>query len=186
MTNALDPSVNVNASAGLGPETIARYLQGPPLEMQQFAFFVGTWQCEVRVFPAEGGEPLALRGEWRAEWVHGGRMLADDLSVFLPNGDEVLGWMNLRTWCAETGCWAISAQRALAAATGTITHGHARDGEMHLSFGGSSDAGPTENLVRFHAITDDSFEWIWRTRVRGEAEWRDFAAISARRADGSS
>lgn len=170
------------SNAGLGPETIVRYLQGAPPEMEQYAFFIGAWSCDVRAFPPDGSEPLALKGEWRAEWIHGGRMLYDDLSISLPSGEEIVGWVNLRTWSADSSCWVIGSQRALSPASGVITHGHWRDGEMQLEFTTEVDGAPLTHLVRFHAITPDSFEWVWQNRTTSERPWNTFASISARRA----
>jgi hypothetical protein len=173
------------SNATLNPESIARYLQGVPPQMEQYAFFIGDWDCELRAHAPGGGPPRVLRAEWRARWVHQGRMLVDDLGVFLPDGKEVLGWMNLRTWCHEAGCWQISGHRVLAPCSGAITSGYWRDGEMQLEFDTGSEGARVENRVRFHAITDRSFEWEWRSRPAGHEPFALFAALSARRMDSS-
>ncbi len=169
------------SAATLDPESIGRYVQGPPPEMSQYAFFIGDWDCELRAHPPGGGKPLAFAATWTARWVHDGRMLLDDLTVFLPDGREALGWLNLRTWSPEEGCWHISSQRALAPSSGIVTRGFFRGGEMQLEFEADGDAGPLENLVRFHGITEKSFEWEWSSRVAGTEPFRPFASLSARR-----
>jgi hypothetical protein len=179
-----ETSPTVPANQALGPESIARYLKGAPPEMSQYEFFVGDWDCELRVHPSDGGPVLTLRAEWSARWVHERRMLVDDLSVFLPNQQEVLAWLNLRTYSEETGCWEISGHRALAPASGAITHGHWREGEMHLDFETEHDGRRVLHFVRFHAITPQSFEWEWRQRNESRADWSLFTSISAHRAAG--
>lgn len=169
-------------TAALGPETIARYLKGAPPEMSQYEFFVGDWDCELRAHPPGDGPALRLRAEWSARWVHERRMLVDDISVFLPSGEEALGWMNLRTYSEETGCWEISGHRALAPASGAITHGRWREGEMHLDFETEHAGHRLRHFVRFHDITPESFEWEWRQQDGSGTDWSLFASISARRA----
>lgn len=187
MTTAMDSEQAAVRSTGLEPESIAAYLAGAPPEMSQYAFFIGTWECELRVRAGSrarsgsAGEERRLRARWQAEWRHEGRILVDDLTVFAPNGHEILGWMNLRTFCAESGCWQISGHRALAASSGVVTRGHWRSGEMHLDFE-TDDAGQkVHNLVRFHEIRERSFEWVWEQRSEGASEWTRFAALSAQR-----
>ena len=156
-----DPSLTTSippAPAGLGPESIARYLKGAPPEMDQYAFFIGSWDCEVRLSPGGDSESLGFRGEWKAHWVHEGRMLVDDLTIFLPTGEEILGWLNLRTWCDDTGCWEISGHRALSPGSGAVTRGYWREGEMQLEFDVGLAGERIENRVRFFGIAADRFE----------------------------
>lgn len=169
-------------NAGLSPDSIGRYLRGAPPEMSQYEFLIGDWDCELRVHPPGAAPPVILRGEWHAKWVHGRRMLVDDISIFLPSGEEALGWLNLRTYSEETGCWEISGHRALAPSSGAITHGHWRDGEMHLDFETQHAGRAMRNFVRFHEITPGSFEWEWKHQDEASTDWKLFASISARRA----
>jgi hypothetical protein len=189
LTNQEDPmtvprETTAAANPALDPESIARYLKGAPPETSQYEFFIGDWNCELRVH-SSGDEPaLKLRAEWSARWVHERRMLIDDLSVFLPNEEEVLGWLNLRTYSEETGCWEISGHRALAPTSGAITRGRWREGEMHLDFETQHGSNRMRHFVRFYEITPESFEWEWRQQDESERAWKRFASISARRAAG--
>jgi len=166
------------------PESTARYVQGAPAESGQFEFFIGSWDCAVSIHGPSGEVSLELRGRWEARWTHERRLLVDDLSLFLPDGTEVLGWVNLRTFCQETGCWEISGQRALAPTAPTRTTGRWIDGQMHLSFQTMDPSGRLENRVRFHEISDDGWSWHWDCRAAGAAEevaWCRLTTIQARR-----
>ena len=184
MTEGRTVSAPSPGNTGLGLEDVARYLKGPPPEMAQYAFFVGAWNCTLHLPVPGAAEPLVLRAEWRARWVHAGRMLVDDLTVFLPDGREVLGWLNLRTFSEETGCWEISGQRALAPGSGVSTRGRWRDGEMHLDFATEREGRTVQHAVRFHEITEDSFAWEWTQRGPEDGDWQPFASIAARRLEG--
>ena len=181
MSSEQESIAPASINQGLSPEIIARYLQGAPPESEQYQFFVGDWDCELRAYAGEADAAVTLRAEWRAQWTHERRMLIDDLSVFLPGGEEVVAWVNLRTYSAETGCWEISGHRALSPGSGAITHGHWRNGEMQLDFDVHSSESVTQNAVRFYAITPESFEWEWQQRASSSPDWSLFASISARR-----
>lgn len=175
------------ASVGsrLSPESIARYLDGAPDESSQFDFFIGSWDCDVTLHTGDAGGRVQLGGRWDARWTHGRRLLVDDLSLFLPDGTEVVGWVNLRTYCAESGAWEITGQRALAPAAAVRTQGHWRDGMMHLAFETPDERGALANRVRFHEIREDGWDWQWEYRdakVRDDAPWIPLATIHATRA----
>lgn len=170
----------------LSAESIARYVKGAPEESSQFDFFIGRWDCDVTLHAGSAATPAQLTGLWEARWTHERRLLVDDLSVFLPDGTEILGWVNLRTFCADSGCWEIMGQRALEAAAPVRTMGRWREGEMHLAFETPDAAGVLANRVRFHDITADSWRWLWMVRAASAAEeapWVPLATILAKRAE---
>lgn len=170
------------SAGGITPESIARYRAGAPEESAQFDFFVGSWEGEIRAATPDGGGEIALPARWQARWVHGRRMLVDDLTIFAPDGTEIAAWLNLRTFCPTTGAWEITGQRVLEPVAPTRTVGRLEGGEMHLRFETADGDDVLRHHVRFFEISNDGFEWVWSCCREGDAErWRRLAAFSARR-----
>ena len=81
--------------------------------------------------------------------------------------------------------WEITGQRVLEPATGTLTVGHWRDGEMHLTFTTQDGSDTVQHRVRFFEITPESFEWEWQQQLAAGADWIPFTTLSARRMPGA-
>lgn len=170
----------VSGSTSTMMRLFERYTLGAPPESDQFDFFIGTWDCEMKAW-ITGADPVSLAARWDASWLQQRRMLMDELVVRLDNGDDIAAWVSLRTWCADTDSWQITSHQALAPCRPASTSGRWNDGEMTLTFSIEGDGGePLDHEVMFHDIGPDSFEWQWNQRVRC-GTWRPFAQLSATR-----
>ena len=79
------------------PPDVERYVEGPVAENFQFDFLIGAWNVEGVRYAPSGEALVRYRATWRAEYVHGKRMVRDDFTVFLPTGQEASCFVTLRS-----------------------------------------------------------------------------------------
>ena len=163
----------------LPPEVLA-YVQGPTGESLQFDFLIGEWRVEGRRFGPAGEQPYT--GFWRAQYLQGKRMVMDDFVVHGPSGQEVSGFVTLRTFCPTTGRWEMAGMPALQPAMNGKWFGNFVGGEMHLE---AEVLGPNGQLVksniRFFAIEPNRFEWENKVSLDGGSTWLKTACLVASR-----
>jgi hypothetical protein len=89
------------ASPGAAQESASARLAAPGPEHAWLEPLVGTWDVQMRVFPAAGAEPIAAEGPLRAErvWTLDGRYLREELrgTVFgrAAARDAIMGYNRL-------------------------------------------------------------------------------------------
>ena len=163
------------------PPEILAYLRGPTEESLQFDFLIGEWQVEGRRFGPSGEQ--AYTGVWRAQYLHGKRMVMDDFVVHGPSGQEVSAFVTLRTFSPITGRWEMAGMPALQPGVNGKWFGNLVAGEMHLEAEGQGPNGQTvKSRIRFHHIEPSRFEWENHMSFDGGNNWVKVAALVANRA----
>jgi hypothetical protein len=164
------------------PPEVARYLRGATAEGLQFDFLIGGWDIEGTRYGARGEVLSTYVGTWRAEYLHGGRMVMDDFTVHAPSGEEVFASVTLRTYCETTNRWEMASLPALEPAANGGWFGHWVDGEMRCSAEGPGPDGKmVKARIRFYAIRPDGFRWdIRHSRDEGRT-WIMVALLVAKR-----
>lgn len=168
-----------NPIPGLPPEVV-RYIQGAGPENLQFDFLIGDWTVEGMRFAPSGEVILTYAGKWQAEYRHDKRMVVDDFSVHLPNGQEVASFVSVRSYSPISKRWEIAGLGAFQPAMEGEWFGEWADGEMVLQAKGNGpDGREVRNRIRFHTITPDSFHWESRISVDSAATWVKAASLQA-------
>lgn len=161
------------------PEVLA-YLSGPTEESFQFEFLIGEWRVEGRRYGPSGEQ--SYTGSWRAQYLHGKRMVMDDFVVYGPPGEEVSAFVTIRTFSPITRRWEMAGMPALQPAVNGKWFGNLVEGEMHLE---AEWLGPNGQLVksriRFHDIEPSRFKWENHMSFDGGSNWVKVAALVATR-----
>ena len=167
--------------AALPPEVV-RYIQGPGPESRQFDFLIGDWSVAGTRFAPSGDIVTTYVGKWRAEHRHGKRMVVDDFTVILPNGEEASSFVTVRSYSPLTRRWEIAGLGAFQPALQGEWFGQWTEGEMVLHARAKGpDGREIGNLIRFHEITARSFQWESRMSLDDGATWFKAAALVATR-----
>ena len=163
------------------PEVLA-YLRGPTEESLQFDFLIGEWRVEGRRFSPAGEQRYT--GSWRAQYLQGKRMVMDDFVVHGPSGQEVAGFVTLRTFSPQTRRWEMAGMPPLQPALNGKWFGHLVNGEMQLE---AEVPGPNGQVVksriRFFGIEANRFEWENHVSLDQGANWMKVASLVAFRID---
>mgnify|MGYP001336705498 CR=1 FL=1 len=168
------------AAAPQVPPEILAYLRGPTEESLHFDFLIGEWQVEGRRYGPGGEQPYT--GVWRAQYLHGKRMVMDDFVVHGPSGQEVSAFVTLRTFSPITGRWEMAGMPALQPAVNGKWFGNLVAGEMHLEAEGPGPQGQiVKSRIRFHDIAQGSFQWENRMSFDGGENWVTVATLVASR-----
>jgi hypothetical protein len=162
------------------PPDIARYVAGAPEEADQFDFLIGEWTvsgCRYDI-----GAVHRYQARWRAESLHGGRIVLDDFTVVSPSGQELSSFVTLRTYAPAMGRWEIAGLAALQPGIDGRWNGHVVGAEMHLAAEiRSADGRILHNRIRFHGIEKDRFFWESHNSHDDRATWRLAASLIANR-----
>lgn len=170
----------VQAAAPQIPPEVLAYLRGPTEDSLQFDFLIGEWHVEGRRYGPSGEQPYS--GSWRAQYLHGKRMVMDDFTVYGPGGQEVSGFVTLRTFSPISGRWEMAGMGALQPAVNGKWFGNLVDGEMHLEAEGTAPNGQlVRSRIRFHDIQQSSFRWENHMSFDGGASWVRVASLDATR-----
>ena len=161
---------------------LQNYFQGPPVEMQQFAFLLGEWATKQRAYDLEGNIINEASGHWRAKSLVGGRLIMDDFESTLPNGETFSGGTTLRTYSLETERWEMVYLTPLQANLIERFFAHYENGEIH----GQAQGKDLEGVeiwakIRFFNIQDNSFEWDQHFSWDAGQTWFKTMTISAKR-----
>jgi hypothetical protein len=136
---------------------IARYVAGAPEEADQFDFLIGEWTVSGCRHDA-GAVQQRYQARWRAESLHGGRMVLDDFTVVSPTGQELSSFVTLRTYAPATSRWEIAGLAALQPGIDGRWNGQVVGAEIHLAAEiRSTDGRILHNRIRFHRIEKDRF-----------------------------
>ncbi len=103
-----------------------------PDGLQQFAFMVGNYRIESRIWQGEAFSEGYLEAEWNARWGLGGAVIIDEWfgEQFGPDIPPVHG-VNVRAYDPETNLWNISWQ-STSGATVALEARQGDDGVMRL------------------------------------------------------
>lgn len=175
-------SAEAQAKAPQLPPDVANYIKGATPESLQFDFLIGEWSVDGSRFGPNGELQLNYAATWHAQYLHDKRMVMDDFTVFLPNGQEISSFVTLRTYCSITKRWELAGLAAFQPAVNGKWYGHWVDGEMHLSAEGKTPDGRSfENRIRFHDIGPDSFKWESKMSFDDGNTWAKVASLVATR-----
>ena len=164
------------------PPDIEYYIDASAPENLQFDFLIGEWTVEGTRFAPSGEVLISYGGTWRAEYLHGKRMVLDDFSIHLPTGQEVSAFVTLRSYSPITRRWEIAGLGAFQPALQGEWFGHWADGEMTLlATAKMPDGREVRNRIRFHEITPDTFRWESHNSFDGGATWIKSASLQASR-----
>jgi hypothetical protein len=164
------------------PVDLERYIDGPGPESLQFDFLIGDWAVEGTRFSPSGDVLATYFGRWQAEYRHDKRMVVDDFSIHLPNGQEISSFVTVRSYSPLTQRWEIAGLGAFQPALQGEWFGNWTDGTMILQAKGKGPEGhEIRNLIKFHEITPESFHWESRTSLDGGVTWILAASVFATR-----
>ena len=142
------------------PPEIAHYIRGAETENLQFQFLIGDWTVEGCRFTMSGDVLMRYSGTWRAQYMHGKRIVLDDFATQLPTGEEVSSFVTLRSYCSLTERWEMAGLGAFQPAMNGEWFGHLRGEEMVLQATARlTDGSVVRNRIRFHDIAPDQFRW---------------------------
>lgn len=169
-----------NARAVAMQPEIARYIRGAETENLQFQFLIGDWTVEGSRFTTSGDIQMQYSGTWRAQYMHGKRIVLDDFAVQLPSGEEVSSFVTLRSYCPLTQRWEIAGLGAFQPAMNGEWFGHFRDKEMVLqAMARLADGSVVRNRIRFHDIAPDRFRWESHNSFDDGENWARAASLIA-------
>jgi len=162
-----------------------------PRELSQFAFLIGTWQCESRV-KGPDGEYRTYPATWVARYILDGYVIADEFRQLGPAGEVAQLGQSLRSYNTDQKAWIIKWLDALDSTWlelgpedlggvrvqgGVITYQHRRPrGRAGRLF-------PLQSLFRltFSNISEDHFTWRAELSTDGGETWAEVQVIEASR-----
>ncbi|WP_292938135.1 hypothetical protein [Noviherbaspirillum sp.] len=165
------------------PPEIARYVNGPTEEGKQFDFLIGEWDVRGKRYQPDGSVLFEYSGDWRAQYLCGGRIVMDEFTMHGPEGRPVSSFVTLRTYSQTNGRWEVAGMQALEGTPMSDWHGNWQNGEMVLEFSVLDAEGkPLKNRIRFFNIERDRFEWEIRHFTHGGQQWNSpLGTLEARR-----
>lgn len=169
------------------PPQVARYLNGPVGDGQQFAFFIGDWDVNATKFSADGAILFQYRATWSARYLNEGRMVMDDFKALAPDGRPISSFVTLRTYSEDTRRWEMAGLAAMQPAASLEWHGAWTGKEMQIDAAGVDPSGrPVKTKIRFSDITQERFLWQSESSFDGGKTWMRTASLVATRATAGS
>ena len=157
-----------------------------PSEASQFDFLVGQWEVVAEPYVAGlaaliHGAPR-LPGTWKAWRGLGGWGIEDEIQLTDPSGNPQVLTHCVRVYDVKLRHWNLSFVDVYSSALRSAT-AEWRDGEMHISGGGSDPDGRVYvSRSRFKDITPASFRLQQDRSYDGGRTWTDgFLKIEAKR-----
>ena len=157
-----------------------------PREATQFDFLVGQWEVVAKphvpgLAARIHGSPK-LPGVWKAWRGLDGWGIEDQLRLTDSSGNPRLLSQTLRVWDPIAQCWNLSVLDVYRSKFTTSTAVW-RDGEMHVTGGGTDTEGRAfRSRTRFHDIDADSFRMQQdRSYDDGRTWTEEFLVIEAKR-----
>ena len=156
-----------------------------PPELQQFAFFIGTWQCSG-LDRHEDGTEEPFEAVWTGRWALDGHVIADDYEARDSDGHRVVLGSHYRFFNAKTRRWVMKWHDALDTSwidlcppdLGGVTV--AANGEISYIFRFNDEL---LGRVTIGNISDEHFTWrADASRDQGES-WTTFRVLEAHRGD---
>ena len=162
-----------------------------PRELSQFAFLIGTWQCESSVKEPDGAYHT-YPATWVARYILDGYAIADEFRQFGPAGELAQLGQNYRAYNRDQKAWIIKWFDALDATWldlgpedlggvlvrgGIVTYKHRRPrGRAGRLF-------PLQSLFRltYSTISEDHFTWRAELSTDGGETWDEVQVIEANR-----
>lgn len=162
-----------------------------PRELSQFAFLIGTWQCESKL-KGPDGEYRTFPATWVARYILDGYVIADEFRQLGPAGEVAQLGQSLRSYNTDQKAWIIKWLDALDSTWlelgpedlggvrvqgGVITYQHRRPrGRVGRLF-------PLQSLFRlsFSNISEDHFTWRAELSTDGGETWAEVQVIEASR-----
>lgn len=142
----------------------------PPPETAQFAFLVGTWDCDTWWMQPDG-KYVQGKAVWEARWDYDGFALLDHYSRLGKDGEILSRGTGYRSFDPDSSRWNFFTFQ-LNGSFGLHAYWKKQDNGDMLTYWKRQDLKGSEVLdrVRFTAITDSSFEWrLDRSRDNGES-----------------
>jgi hypothetical protein len=154
-----------------------------PRALLQFAFLIGTWECEAKVKSATGGWQR-FQAEWIGRYILDGYAVADEYRMTDSSGKLVVLGMNFRTYDASKQAWNLKWLNALA---GTWTDlgsdelgGVTSDGQSIIYVFKEPVAAHAYTRVTYTAVSKTYFTWRGEKSDDAKA-WSEFMVIEAHR-----
>lgn len=164
------------------PPDVARYLNGPPPESQQFDFLIGDWSVAATRYREDGSTLFQYKATWNAKYLNEGRMIVDDFKAYAPTGQAVSSYVTLRTYSEANHRWEMAGLAALQPAVNAEWFGEWKDEEMVMRATGKDPAGNVvRTKIRFFHIAKDSFEWESQVSRDDGKTWSKTATLLASR-----
>ena len=165
--------------AAMSPE-FDRYIRGVEPENLQFQFLIGDWTVKGSRFTTSGDVQMQYSGTWRAQYLHGKRIVLDDFAMQLASGEEVSSFVTLRSYCPLTQRWEIAGLGAFQSAMNGEWFGHLIDEEMVLQATARLvDGSVVRNRIRFHDIAPNQFRWESHNSINDGESWVRAASLIA-------
>jgi len=163
-------------------ESIVTYRRGLPIESNQFDFLLGEWEARTTRYGPDGKEVGATSGTWRAQRLHGGRMILDEFVTRLDDGAEISYMATLRSYSPSTRRWEMTFLVAHQPQLIKTFSGTFVDGEARLEGSGRTLLGlPLRARVRFFDIAATHFQWENSVSLDDGATWHRDSMIVAKR-----
>ncbi len=134
-----------------------------PEESSQYDFFIGEWDVIVKEHDKDGKVIDSAEGVWWAKYMHGKRVLFDDVVFSDGNGKIQPGYPSLRTYSVKKGKWYSMHMAPLSSQAICSNIGTWKNGEMHIDAICKKSDGTVQaySKVRFYNITDNSWDYTW-------------------------
>ncbi|MBV9302823.1 MAG: DUF1579 family protein [Acidobacteriaceae bacterium] len=84
-----------------------------PAALSRFAFLIGRWRCEARVWSANG-DSQTFQATWLGRFILDGYAIADEYRMTSSSGELIVLGINLRAYDAAKQIWNMKWLNALA------------------------------------------------------------------------
>lgn len=158
------------------------YVGELPPESSQYDFLIGEWDIKVVSYDKDGNASEPMKGIWWSKYLHGGRVLFDDVVLFDGEGKLHPGFPSLRTYSPKLGAWVSQHMAPLATQALCSNVGTWENGEMHINSKCLRTDGTVQHYsrIRFYNITDSYFDYTWEDSKDGE-NFRTYATFVGKR-----
>lgn len=155
-----------------------------PLELSQFSFIIGNWQCDARVKGADGKWERYL-ATWNGRYILDGYVIADEYRMTDLAGGLIVHGMNFRSYNTEKKTWVmkwLSATGSFWMDLGPESLGGVRVDSETVTFK-LKDATDSDVLSRvtFSNIAQSRFTWSSERSSDHGKTWSEFMVIEAKR-----
>ena len=146
------------------------YIGEVPAGSSEYDFFVGEWDVKAVTHKKDGTVDQELNGIWYAKYLHGKRVLFDDVVFFAEEGKLHPGYPSLRTYSEKTGKWNSMHMAPLAPQAMCTNIGEWKNNEMHIDSTcyKQDNTFQSYSRVRFYNITETSWDYTWEDSKDGE------------------
>ena len=149
------------------------YIGELPAQSTQYDFLIGEWDVDVKAFKKDGSVESEMKGIWYAKYLHGKRVLFDDVVLFGENNKLHPGFPSLRTYSPKLGKWVSMHMAPLATQAMCRNIGEWKNNEMHINsvcYKANNEV-QGYSRIRFYNITQDSFDYTWEESKDNKNWW---------------